>query len=168
MNEIIFRIFQLLYFLLPAIVANMLPPFTRFVRWNIPISPRLLGKNKTMLGFVVGVAGAVITAFVLSRVQWQGSIADFGDWFVLGLLFGFGAMLGDCVKSFFKRKKGILPGKPWMVFDQLDFVIGALVLVWHRVVLSLTDVLIIFLITFLGSILINHLAFWLGIKRTRW
>jgi hypothetical protein len=32
----------------------------------------------------------------------------------------------DSVKSFVKRRVGIAPGAPWIPFDQLDFVIGAL------------------------------------------
>jgi len=40
----------------------------------------------------------------------------------------FGALLGDIVESFFKRRKGIERGKDWIPFDQLDFIIGVLFL----------------------------------------
>lgn len=36
-------------------------------------------------------------------------------------------MTGDAVKSFFKRQRDMPPGSSWFPFDQLDFVIGALV-----------------------------------------
>jgi CDP-diglyceride synthetase len=38
-------------------------------------------------------------------------------------------MTGDAVKSFFKRRLGITPGKSWFPFDQLDFVLGAILFV---------------------------------------
>jgi hypothetical protein len=46
-----------------------------------------------------------------------------------GLLMGLGAGIGDAVKSFFKRRIDIEPGESWPVFDQLDFFLGAYVLV---------------------------------------
>ena len=49
---------------------------------------------------------------------------------MIPLLFAlcFGALLGDIVESFFKRRLGKNRGEDWLVFDQLDFIIGALVL----------------------------------------
>jgi CDP-2,3-bis-(O-geranylgeranyl)-sn-glycerol synthase len=39
----------------------------------------------------------------------------------------FGALLGDIVESFFKRRIGRDRGQDWIPFDQLDFIVGALV-----------------------------------------
>jgi len=39
-----------------------------------------------------------------------------------------GALLGDIVESFFKRRMGKERGEDWIPFDQLDFVVGALLL----------------------------------------
>ena len=44
----------------------------------------------------------------------------FGAW--LGLC----ALLGDLLKSFFKRRLTIAPGRPWIPFDEIDWVAGAL------------------------------------------
>jgi CDP-2,3-bis-(O-geranylgeranyl)-sn-glycerol synthase len=37
-----------------------------------------------------------------------------------------GALLGDVIESFFKRRIGKDRGQDWIPFDQLDFLIGAL------------------------------------------
>jgi CDP-2,3-bis-(O-geranylgeranyl)-sn-glycerol synthase len=45
-------------------------------------------------------------------------------------------MSGDALKSLVKRRVGIAPGAPWIPWDQLDFALGALVLVWGRTALA--------------------------------
>lgn len=46
--------------------------------------------------------------------------------FVFGAFVGFMALVGDAVKSYFKRRTGRDRGKPWFPFDQLDFVVFGL------------------------------------------
>lgn len=169
MNELLLRTLELVYFMAPAYFANMAPPFLKYWKgWNKPISKKLLGSHKTVLGFFIGIIAAVIITFAQSNITWQGSIVDYSGWLVLGLLFGVGAMAGDSLKSVFKRKAGIKPGRPWIPFDQVDFIIGALILVWPMVALSFADVGIILLLTFAGHILINHIGFWLGVRNVKW
>jgi CDP-2,3-bis-(O-geranylgeranyl)-sn-glycerol synthase len=161
------RTLRLLYFMLPAYAANMTPPFMKYWRgWNPPIARRWLGAHKTVLGFASGVGTAILVTFVQSRIAWEGSLVAYDAW--LGVRFGVGAMAGDSAKSFLKRRVGIAPGKPWIPFDQLDFVIGALLLTWHRAQLSWLDGLLILVLTAAGDILVNHLGYWLGIRDTKW
>lgn len=165
----LFRVLQLLYFMAPAYVANMAPPFVRYwTGWNRPISERRLGSHKTVMGFAAGVVGAVVVTFVQSLLAWDGSLVAHQAWLELGARFGAGAMTGDCVKSFFKRRAGVTPGKPWIPFDQLDFVLGALVFVWPRAALSWEDLAIVLGLSFGGHILVNHVGYWLGVRDTRW
>jgi CDP-2,3-bis-(O-geranylgeranyl)-sn-glycerol synthase len=166
---VLLRVLQLAYFMAPAYVANMAPPFVRYwTGWNRPISRRWLGTHKTVLGFVVGVVGAMLTTLVQWLLAWSGSIVDYAEWPLLGVLFGAGAMAGDSAKSFLKRRRGVEPGRPWIPFDQLDFVLGALILVRARVALGWADVAAILLLSFCGHILVNHLGYWLGVRDTRW
>ncbi len=163
------RVLELVYFMAPAYVANMAPPFVRYWKgWNRPISARWLGSHKTVLGFAAGVAAAVLVAFAQSRVGWGGAIASDEDWLDLGARMGVGAMLGDSVKSFFKRRRGVAPGGTWIPFDQLDFVLGALLLVGRRAALSASDVAIVLALSFVGHILVNHIGYWLGVRDARW
>lgn len=163
------RVVRLFYFMAPAYAANMAPPFVRYWKgWNRPISRRWLGDHKTVVGFAAGVAAALLTAFAQSRLGWTGSLVDYGGWPGLGLRFGVGAMAGDSVKSLLKRRLGIAPGQPWVPFDQLDFVLGALVLVWPVAGLGWADAAVILLLSPLGHVAVNQLGYWLGVRDTRW
>jgi CDP-2,3-bis-(O-geranylgeranyl)-sn-glycerol synthase len=77
-------------------------------------------------------------------------------------------MSGDAIKSFFKRRIGIAPGRPWVPADQLDFVIGALIPLSLLVPLGPSDILAILLFTFVADIVVNHVSFYLGLRDTRW
>ena len=72
----------------------------------------------------------------------------------LGFLLCFGALCGDMVASFFKRRAGVKRGKSVPLVDQLDFIVGALLLssvvyvpLWEVVVIVLvaTPVIHLFL-----------------------
>jgi CDP-2,3-bis-(O-geranylgeranyl)-sn-glycerol synthase len=166
---ILSRILQCLYLMLPAYFANMTPPFVRFWKgWNRPINQRLLGTHKTIVGFLAGIVVAVATTYVQSRINWNGSLVAYSHWFFLGLAFGFGAMGGDSIKSLLKRRRAIAPGSSWIPMDQLDFVVGALLAISPWVRLAWLDVIAILIISFLADIVINHLAFWLGIRQSKW
>ncbi len=158
-----------MYFMLPAYLANMTPPFVRFWKgWNRPISRRCLGDHKTVVGFISGMSVALAVVFLQSRVRWRGDLLPYARWPLLGLAFGFGAMSGDSVKSLFKRLCKIRPGQSWIPMDQLDFVVGALILVSPWVPLTCLEVLVILVISFAGDIAINHLSYALGIRTTQW
>jgi CDP-2,3-bis-(O-geranylgeranyl)-sn-glycerol synthase len=153
----------------PAYLANMAPPFVRYWRgWNRPVNQALFGAHKTWMGFGLGVGAAVLTAGLQAAVDWPGAIADYGRWLTLGLLFGTGAMVGDLLKSFFKRRVGIEPGRPWVPFDQCDFVLGALVFTGRRAELSAWDVVLIVGLSALGHVVVNHAGYWLGVRPSRW
>jgi CDP-2,3-bis-(O-geranylgeranyl)-sn-glycerol synthase len=168
-NELLDRLLQLLYLMLPAYAANMAPPFVKYWRgWNAPIAARQLGEHKTVVGFAFGVCAAVVVTFVQSRIGWTGALIDYHGWPSLGVRLGIGAMAGDSVKSFAKRRLGIRPGESWMPFDQLDFVVGALILLGNQARLSVLDYGLILGLTAGGHIVVNHVAYRLGVRDTPW
>lgn len=120
MNYFLQVILETIWLLLPAGAANIAPVIAAKFNWppalNKPIHERLLGSNKTWRGLVFGVLLGSVTGILL------------GQGIVYGAAVGLGALAGDAVKSFFKRRLGIAPGQPWPVFDQIDFVIGALII----------------------------------------
>jgi CDP-2,3-bis-(O-geranylgeranyl)-sn-glycerol synthase len=163
------RALHLVYFMAPAYVANMSAPLVRYWRgWNRPISLRWLGSHKTVMGFAAGLGGALVTTLVQHGLGWEMGMVDYDRWGELGLRFGLGAMGGDCVKSFFKRRVGIAPGRPWMPFDQLDFVLGALILVAPRPALTAGDLAVLLGLTFAGHIVFNRTAYSLGLRDVKW
>lgn len=155
--------------MLPIYSANMAPPFVRYWRgWNRPINRRWLGSHKTVVGFSLGISTAILTTFIQSRIHWQGELVSYDKWFWLGLAGGCGAMGGDSLKSFFKRRLQIVSGESWIPADQLDFVLGGLLVLSFWVRLGWLDVLAILILSFVGDIIVKFVSFQLGIRDTRW
>lgn len=130
---------QAVWLMLPAYVANMSPvvlgggtPVDLGRSWR---GRRLLGDGKTWRGLAGGTLSGLGMAAVLHYVApLSGNVlSDFGSgpaWIVIGLALAAGALLGDLVKSFAKRRLGIARGHRWFPMDQLDFVLGAWLLAW--------------------------------------
>lgn len=177
-------ILQALYLMLPAYLANMAPVIAGKI-WGHKFSQPLdfgkkyqgrdiLGKNKTWRGLLVAVIVAIITVYLqqfLMANEFFGGLSLFDytaiDPLVYGFLLGFGVILGDAVKSFFKRRKNLKPGDKWMPWDQLDF-LGALflLLVVYQPVWQIF--LIILLVSPLLPMATNWLGFKLHIKNVSW
>lgn len=165
----LWRVGQLVYLMLPAYAANMTPPFARFWRgWNHPISERWLGSHKTVVGAIAGVATGVLCAFLESRIHWRGALVSYERWPIIGIGLGAGAMGGDIAKSFVKRRIGIAAGERWIPADQLDFAVGALVVIARPARLGLTDVAIVLVVTWIGDVVVNRVAYMLGIRERPW
>ena len=92
--------------------------------------------------------------------------SDFSIW--LGLLLGFGAIFGDAVKSYYKRKAEIKEGNPWPVFDQIDFVVGGLVFSWFVYVPPAEVALIVLILSPVLHLIVNYVGYLLGIRKTKY
>jgi len=169
---------RLLYFMLPAYVANMAPVLGRWFLKSLAVpidggrswdGRRLLGDHKTWRGLLFGVVGGIGTAFLQSRWTPEGlAIIDYAQWLPLGFLLGFGALFGDALKSFVKRRMDIDPGERWIPFDQLDFVVGSLAFTSVVYFPGWIGCIIIAVVTFVLSIVVNEAAYRLGIRGSRW
>jgi CDP-2,3-bis-(O-geranylgeranyl)-sn-glycerol synthase len=188
-----------LWLFLPAYVANMSPVFAAklFPRWSAPIDggrtakdgQRVLGPGKTWRGLVGGAVAGAAVALVLS-VSAAGIFAedDFGrsrgsaPWAIalFGGLVGGMALVGDAVKSYFKRRRGKARGQPWFPFDQLDFVVSGLLAVFAAAPLLadgwvrdafLGDWVVLLTIVVLTPglhFLVNVIGYWLKLKDVPW
>ncbi len=172
-----FFVLQCFYFMLPAYLANMAPVIVKdgFKRLAIPIDlgKNIFGKNKTYRGLIFGILFAIIIAylqFLLYNIGFFGKLSfiDYSNWFLVGFYFGFGALLGDMVESFVKRRLGIGPGERFIPWDQLDFVVGSLILVGILVNITWRKVFFIAVISIIGHILVNHIAYYLKIRNEKW
>jgi CDP-2,3-bis-(O-geranylgeranyl)-sn-glycerol synthase len=190
--SMILTILQSIYFLVPAYFANMAPiivkkiKFLNFFAAPIDLGNRFIdgkpyfGRNKTYRGFlaaiIMGIIGAFIQFFLfnLEFFRWVSipGINFSSVWtpLFLGTLLGTGAITGDLIKSFFKRRLNILPGSPFIPLDQIDFVIGAylFVSIFYLKYLSWPLVLSSFILSFFLHIIVNHVAYYLGIRKEKW
>lgn len=92
--------------------------------------------------------------------------SDFSIW--LGFFLGLGAILGDLVKSYYKRKDGIPPGEKWIPFDQLDFVVGGIIGSFFIYVPAAEVVLILLIVSPFPHIAATRIGYWLGIRKEKW
>ncbi len=171
---VVLLILKALYFFLPAYVANMAPVIFQKVSFlDTAISEKWFGKNKTWRGLVLGIIAGVVVFWLQQIAYNQGfqdlAIIDYSDFsLLLGVLLGGGALVGDLVGSFFKRRARIPPGKPWPVFDQLDFVIGGFVFSFLVYVPKAEVALVIFVASPVLHVVVNHIAYWLRIRDVKW
>lgn len=68
--------------------------------------------------------------------------------------------------SFFKRRLAIAPGATWLEFDQLDFVVGASLLVSLVHAPPFLPTLLGLPIMFLGNLVSTIIGYWLGLKES--
>ncbi len=61
-------------------------------------------------------------------------------------------MTGDAVKSFFKRRAGVPPGGRWIPADEIDFIIGAMLLGSPWLNLTVVDVVLVLGFSFMAHV----------------
>lgn len=169
-----------LYFILPAYFSN---GSGLIFGGGLPVDfgksdkkgVRWIGDGVTWRGLIAGTVVGTLTGIVQGYlgpeiIQTFGQyiitpiITDISSGAVIGFLLGFGALLGDAIGSFLKRRVGIDRGKPAPLLDQLDFIIIALILVSFAVKLNWLCVLLAILLTLIIHLLTNTIAYLLGIK----
>ncbi len=174
-----------IYFMLPAYLANVSAlvfgggkplDFGR----NFRDGRRIIGNGVTWKGTIIGTLIGTFIGII------QGSVsAYYGNIFslipgimiiqgpiptsiiqgaLIGLFLGGGALIGDAVGSFIKRRIGIERGKAAPFLDQLDFVIGALVFASLIVFIPLNMIIIILIISIVLHLLTNIIAYLIGMK----
>ncbi len=182
-----------IFFILPAYIANGAP--TIFGRGGSPIdggrvfkydNRRILGDGKTWRGlysgFICGVLAGLLEALFTPQITaffqvfgitlyLDGPVA-----FVRSIVLSTGALLGDLIGSFVKRRIGMKRGQSAVGMDQLGFVITGFVLVWifypwvTTIPFDLFLLYIVFLIpvTFFVHVGSNIVAYLLGLKDVPW
>lgn len=171
---------KIIWFFLPAGVANMSPVIFKFVNFlNYPVdfnkqikNKPIFGPHKTYRGIFFGVIASILFVFIQGLI-YPGtkaiSLIDYSsaNFIFLGFLLGFGALFGDLIKSFFKRQFNIDSGKPWVPFDQIDWILGAVVFTGFYVKLSLSQIIFAVIIFGVFHPLINLLGYFLKIKKNK-
>ncbi len=170
MEAALAKLLEFLAFVAPCYVANAAPVALKNVLpLKTPIDMgrsfidgrRILGDGKTVEGFLSGVAAGLSIGAALSLL---GAHTLWGS-FVLSL----GAMCGDALGSFVKRRLGVPRGRPLPVVDQLTFVLVALA-AYELLVSSvpLEYYLLAVLLTGPLHLATNYVAYRLGLKEVPW
>lgn len=160
-------------FFLPAGISNMSPVLANKVpllkNWNTPMdfgkswrSKRLLGDNKRWRGIIIGTLLGGLTAVIVSKLNANTIVTVAPFW--AGCLLGFGALAGDAVESFFKRRIGIQPGNAWFPFDQTDYIIGGLLAIYPFVQLPIWVIITVFIVYFGLHLIAAYIGYLLGFK----
>jgi CDP-2,3-bis-(O-geranylgeranyl)-sn-glycerol synthase len=169
-----------LWIMLPAYIPN---PVAAVSGGGIPIDfgrnsydgRRIFGDGKTYRGLVIGILAGIITGLILMWLVKQFPRAGLPEHTLLSVsLLASGALLGDLVKSFFKRRLNKERGTKWPVADQYDLVAGAFLLLlmfdpaWLFATVTLPVFLIILVITPVLHRATNILGYQLRIKEVPW
>jgi CDP-2,3-bis-(O-geranylgeranyl)-sn-glycerol synthase len=156
---------QALYFILPAYCANAIPVLfggglpIDFGRNFIDGKP-LFGAHKTFRGFLSGLLVGTLVGFAQSNL-----LIFQPPHVLLGFVLSLGALIGDLIHSFIKRRLSLPPGASLPVTDQLDFVVGALFFSLFISPPSLPIAIIILIVTPPLHLLTNFIAYRLNVKK---
>lgn len=172
---------EIVWLILPASLANMAPVFAARLLPDLsaPVDGgrtlggiRIFGDHKTIRGMVAGMLlGAVTFALqqaLCVRFESLRAISRFDyaqtPW-LFGAVLGLGALGGDLVKSFVKRRVGRVPGQSWFPFDQVDWMAGALVVEWRIAHLDAAFAVIALAFAVVASLIIKSLSYRLGLEK---
>ena len=177
MLPIIAVIIKAVWLMLPAYIAN---PTAVVFGGGTPIDfgknwrdgRRILGDGKTFRGLFGGVACGVI----IGLLQRQATASDI---FIVPsitavIALSLGALLGDIVKSFFKRRLGFERGAKLPLIDQLDFVAGAWVLTylfdpqWFNDNFTFWIIITVLVLTPVLHRLTNIIGYYIKVKKEPW
>ena len=128
---------------------------------TMPDGERIFGDHKTLRGLLSGlIVGTLVGIFE--------SFLSASNVTVMAALASAGALLGDLGGAFLKRRMRIKPGQSLPGVDQLDFVLGAVLVVSLVHTLSPGTLLILFCVTPPIHLLANIGAYKLGLKSNYW
>ena len=112
----------------------------------------LLGASKTIRGLVVSVVATSILALLL-RMRLS-----------TGILVGVGAMSGDLLSSFTKRRLGLKPSSRATGLDQIPESLVPALMCWHRLSLGAADAVAVAGLFLLGDIVLSRLLYRMHIR----
>jgi len=171
-SPVLLWIARAIWFVLPAYVANGAPVvLARVLPRRHPIDGgakfidgrRVLGDSKTVEGFVFGVFAGIVTGLAESLVTGFEAI-------LRGAAMGLGAMVGDCLGSFIKRRLGLRPGARAPLLDQLPFLLVALLFAYiaHVYWIDVWQTLFLVALTPALHYLTNVAAYLMKLKSVPW
>ena len=174
------------YFFLPAYLNNATPPLAKkagiLKLLDKPIDfnkkfmgEPVLGLHKTWRGVFSGFTVGMLTLFLqvwlyrFSAIQ-KITLLDYQE--INVLFFGFllcgGAIFGDLLFAFVKRRLRLKSGARFLPFDQINYVVGAAIFLtpFYKVDSVVWFALLVF--SFFLHIIINRIGYHLNLHKAKW
>ncbi|NMB77651.1 MAG: CDP-2,3-bis-(O-geranylgeranyl)-sn-glycerol synthase [Methanomicrobiales archaeon] len=166
--------------MLPAYLPN---PVAALCGGGVPVDlgrnfsdgKRVLGDGKTYRGLIAGIAAGILIGLVQVWLQGRFGWQFLPQQTLLSItLLSVGALLGDMVKSFFKRRLGKERGAKWPVADMYDLVLGAFFLLlvfdtaWLFSAVTLPVLITILIMTPVLHRAVNIIGFIIKVKEVPW
>ena len=174
MEGIITIALRSLWFLIPALIANGFPVMaSKIIKKkhridngiNLKDGNPLFGKTKTIEGFISGMIGGALVGALLNYLNWV-NMPQMGA--ELGLILGFGALTGDLIGSFIKRRRNLKSSQKSFLIDRIDILFGVYLIV------PLTGLFTIYWIPFhiiyciVFMKMFSTIGYILGLKKVPW
>ncbi len=182
------------WLMLPAYIAN---PMAAVLGGGTPMDlgkyfpdgRRILGNGKTIRGLLAGTACGIMVGLIQAGLtprliasgvfdEWplfHGALCAYSlSTLSIVFLMAFGALLGDSVESFIKRRLGLERGAMFPVADQLDFVLGAWMLTyifaahWFNTYFSFWIIITVLVVTPLLHLTTNIFGYLIKVKKEPW
>ena len=115
----------------------------------------ILGPNKTIRGCLTGIIVGTLIGLL------QGNLIG-------GFAQATGAILGDLISSFYKRRRDYSPGSSMPIIDQLDFISLAIILSYPFQQTDLLSVAVIMVITVPIHYAVNYISWLMKLKKNPW
>lgn len=165
------EVFNALYYIFPAYCANAAPVLfgggrpVDFGRKFVDGKP-IFGQNKTIRGFIAGLLIGTLVGWAQETLApniglEKGSV-------LLGLCLSLGALFGDLIGSFIKRRLDLKPGASFPVSDQIDFVLLALLFSLPVKPPTFLYAVLIIALTLPIHLLANVIAYLIRVKKRPW
>ncbi|MBI5635377.1 CDP-2,3-bis-(O-geranylgeranyl)-sn-glycerol synthase [Candidatus Micrarchaeota archaeon] len=164
---------ELLLFILPAYFSNSTPVVLGGGKpldlgktlWD---GRRVFGASKTIRGLLSALVVGTFVSIPLSLFPQFLPGFSLEQKITVAFLVSLGAMIGDLIGSFSKRRLGFGEGESFIVTDQLLFLAVALLLSSTYVKIGLYDIVALVVVTFVLHVLFNQIAHRLGLKKVPW
>ncbi len=128
----------------------------------------ILGRGKTIRGTFSGIFVGILATAAIYYFFNETALDFTPNYVLLGVLLSVGAILGDIIASFFKRRNKIASGTPVLFLDQLDFVFGGMILGSVFYTPDFFEIVVIAVVTLVAHKLSNYFAFKTKLKKVPW
>jgi CDP-diglyceride synthetase len=157
------HVVQLLQILVLLLLANGAPVVAKRIfgqRYVYPVDAnvrfydgrRLFGSSKTLRGVICALLVTAVAAPLIGLPVW------------LGLVIAAGAIAGDLLSSFTKRRLGLPASSRAIPIDQVPESLIPLLACYAALDLTLLDVLVGVLVFLIGELLLSRVLFWLHVR----